>query len=98
MIKQFIAIGTLVLITSCGQKQKKEVVEVKEIVEEKAVEPEIKLNELTEDEKLAGWKMLWDGKTTEGWRGAKLVDGKLKTENLQLWILEVTSLPQVETL
>lgn len=28
-------------------------------------------NELTPDEKKAGWKMLFDGKTTSGWRGFK---------------------------
>ena len=28
-------------------------------------------NQLTEEEKAAGWKLLFDGKSTTGWRGAK---------------------------
>lgn len=29
-------------------------------------------NQLTDNEKRKGWRFLWDGKTTKGWRGAKL--------------------------
>src|SRR3954471_20558442 len=28
-------------------------------------------NQLTEEEKQGGWKLLFDGKSTAGWRGAK---------------------------
>ncbi|APY11609.1 hypothetical protein BWZ22_10305 [Seonamhaeicola sp. S2-3] len=36
------------------------------------LKPVITKNNLTYQEKRDGWKMLWDGKTTKGWRGAKL--------------------------
>src|SRR6516162_3481974 len=45
-------------------------------------------NTLTEEEKKAGWKLLFDGKTTEGWKGYRkdkmpdgwsVVDGVLGT-------------------
>nr|WP_299385873.1 DUF1080 domain-containing protein [Allomuricauda sp.] len=36
------------------------------------IEPILTKNKLTHVEKEQGWKMLWDGETTTGWRGAKL--------------------------
>ena len=36
------------------------------------VAPVITKNALTIDEAKNGWKMLWDGKTTNGWKGARL--------------------------
>ena len=40
--------------------------------QEMSLEPVKTKNNLTVSEKEDGWKMLWDGETTEGWRGARL--------------------------
>ncbi|MFC4723651.1 DUF1080 domain-containing protein [Geojedonia litorea] len=37
-----------------------------------SLEPVFTKNNLTVNEKNSGWQMLWDGKSTVGWRGAKL--------------------------
>jgi hypothetical protein len=48
-------------------------------------------NSISEREAKQGWKLLWDGKTTEGWRGAKLTtfpEGGWKIENGMLKVLK----------
>jgi hypothetical protein len=48
-------------------------------------------NTISADEAAAGWKLLWDGKTSEGWRSAKGPDfptGGWKIENGELVIHE----------
>ena len=45
-----------------------------EMYREVPLSPEVSYldNRLTENQMQQGWELLWDGKTTEGWRGAKL--------------------------
>ena len=47
-------------------------------------------NQLTIDEQKNGWELLWDGETTEGWRGARLdqfPDSGWSIENNELTVL-----------
>jgi hypothetical protein len=46
-------------------------------------------NQLTEDEKAIGWELLWDGKTTNGWRGAKREDFPDKGWSIEDGVLTV---------
>ncbi len=49
-------------------------------------------NKLTDREIKEGWKLLWDGKTTDGWRGAKL-----KTFPKEGWVIKDGVLSTLET-
>lgn len=58
---------------------------------ETSIPPIITKNQLTIDEKKNGWKLLWDGETTKGWRGAKLESFPEKGWEIKDGILTVLS-------
>lgn len=61
--------SAIVLISSCNKKTESKVAEV--------IEPKIEIisspavNSLTDSEKEDGWQLMFDGKTSKGWRGFK---------------------------
>jgi hypothetical protein len=48
-------------------------------------------NQLTPRQKTAGWKLLWDGKTSKGWKGAKRSDFPDKGWEIKDGVLSVLS-------
>lgn len=65
-------------------------------------DPEVKeisylLNQLTETEKRTGYRLLWDGKTSKGWRGAKLDGFPQKGWTIKEGILSVEATDGAES-
>ncbi len=54
-------------------------------------------NSLTEREQKEGWKLLWDGKSTKGWRGVKLENFPEKGWHIEDGILVVESADGAES-
>lgn len=65
-IISFLFAGALIFGISCTGGQKKS---ADQSEEKSAVVEEVGPNELTQEEKNAGWVLLFDGQTSEGWRG-----------------------------
>lgn len=55
------------------------------------VKPIVTKNTLTASEENDGWRLLWDGKTTEGWRGARLDEFPEKGWKIEDGVLSVLS-------
>ncbi|MGB5818728.1 MAG: DUF1080 domain-containing protein [Saonia sp.] len=56
-----------------------------------SIKPIITKNRLTADEIKNGWALLWDGETTEGWRGARLGEFPNKGWQIEDGVLSVLS-------
>lgn len=59
---------SVALLCACGGKNGQETTKSASV--ESVVEKTPVVNQLTEQEKSEGWQLLFDGKTTDGWRGA----------------------------
>lgn len=62
--------SALMLVCSCNKKTESKVAEVSEPKMEITSSPAV--NSLTDSEKADGWKLMFDGKTSSGWRGFKM--------------------------
>jgi len=76
LIKKYRPISISIMITaffvvSCKEKSKNSASENSEVVEmdNQTQKSEVNSNELTPDEIDQGWRLLFDGESTEGWRG-----------------------------
>jgi hypothetical protein len=67
LLKSLLLVSLFALFMSCSSQQETE--PAGQIQDEHQTEDTADLNILTDGEKAAGWILLFDGKTLEGWRG-----------------------------
>ena len=72
----FLVASALASLMACGGNEKNSTSEIAQtpadsaIVMDTTTGPAMNMNALTDQEKTDGWQLLFDGKTTTGWRGA----------------------------
>ena len=76
------------IVEKIVEKPVEKVIE-KVVVKEVEVPVSTSDNALTEQERREGWKLLWDGKTTNGWRGAKIKTFPKKGWRIEDGVLKV---------
>lgn len=65
----FLAFSALIMLTGCGESKEKSENDQNIENTEVTMQEETRVNELSQKEKEEGWELLFDGESTEGWRG-----------------------------
>lgn len=65
-------VSIFAVLVSCGESASKQEEPVERETENATQQEPVAHNTLSEKEQEEGWELLWDGKTTDGWRGARM--------------------------
>ena len=90
-MKKYLSVAAVSLVVLCTACQPSNKSEKSENIQQTEATP----NTLTESEKADGWKLLFDGKTTNGWRGVgkeTFPDCGWKIENGEIQVIKKADL------